>query len=316
MQSKALHTNNELFTDYRAVTRAASLIAQGVDINSIELVPVGGSSRAYAKEIERSFSYVSERSAEKRYRIEINREGIYDMLPEGLFHTLVAGTEVLDEDIMVEDIQQKRQEEKEARQFFLPFEIELNHLRLLLEGYENRLDMQTSFNDMSDLLLSSWPELSLLNNRQRVIWMHFIPEIQQHKNDLPYIEEFLNLLLEIPVRVQRKFVTRPLAWIDESLQREAALGRGILGVNTITSQTYEMDVELIEIQLGPTYPQLLQAYLPNASDERIIDMTLDYLLPADVSYQLIYDLLPELKATYLHDLPEASQQVLGHTSYL
>lgn len=316
MKKKELKINNEIGSDFKAVSRASSLIAQGVNPDELEILPIGGARRAFSKEIEKCYAFISEVSNKQIIRIESNREGLYDMLPEGVFHKLATGTEVLDEDVMIEDIRTKRQEETEARKFFAPFEIELNHLRLQLEIYETRLDMQTSYNEMSNLLIHSWPELQILNSKQRVIWMHFIPEIQYHKNDLNYIEQFLNLLLNIPVNLQLKRLTRPLTWIDNDIQSKASLGNCSLGISTILTQEIEIDVEVLEIRLGPTYHQLIKSYLPNEENEIIINTVLDYLLPAELDHQIIYDLLPEVKSTFLGQENQESISILGHTTYL
>lgn len=316
MKSKTKKKANDLTSNFKASTLGASLVHSGMSLNQIEILPLGGRKRAYSKEIENIYTLVSETSGLEYTRIEINREGIYDMLPEGLFHTLATGTEVLDEDIMIEDIRIKRQEEKEARTFFAPFEIELSYARILLEVYENRLDMQTSFNEMSNLLVRSWEELKKLNSKQRVIWMHFIPEIQYHKNDLNYLQEFLTLLTNLPITIKKKTITKQNNWVTDDLEANFALGKTTLGLNSITKQSELETVDTIEIKIGPSTPDLIQSYLPNEKNESIITMTTDYLLPTNIDIEIIYDLLPEIKFSQLTDVPQSSTTVLGHTSYL
>lgn len=315
MKIQAKKKANIINTDYKATSIAADLVHYGLDPNQIEILPVGGSKRAFSKEIESVYNYISETSGQQYTRIEINREGLYDMLPEGLFHTLATGTEVLDEDIMIEDIRNKRKEEKDARTFFAPFEIEISQIKMLLEIYENRLDMQTSFSEMGNLLTRSWEELKLLNNKQRVIWMHFIPEIQYRKNDLNYLQHFLTTLTNLPITVSKKTISKHNAW-EDSTDNSFSLGNTSLGVDSVTKFIEKENINIIEIKIGPTYPQLIKSYLPNESKETIIKMTTDYLLPIDIEVQITYDLIAEKKFSELSNHPNQTTTILGHTSYL
>ena len=308
-------SSNTLTTDYTATSLAESLLAKGTPIENIEILPIGNESRAYAKEIVSAYSYVSEHTDELHYRINTNHEGLYDMLPEGLFHTLPAGKEMLDEDHMILDIKTKRQEEKEARQFFAPFELEINQLRLLLKRYETQLDLKTDFEDLSNLMRHSWKELTLLNNRQKLIWMHFIPEIQQCKNNLKSLQEFLCLLTLMPIHIERKSIQRIMKHSEQEPIIKS-LGDAQLGVDTVTMNRYEHDIDRVYLTVGPTTPQLIKPFLPYGQGETIIKMIIDYMLPAQTELCICYDFIPELKHSHLFADSNKSTTILGHTSYL
>jgi hypothetical protein len=137
--------NNELFTDYKAVAHAADLIERKIiDADRIEIIPLGPDKRAFAKDIEDTTAYYSEKRRHERIRISTNREGLYDMLPEGLFHRPPTGSAGMDEESMIKDIRDRREEEKEARLFFTPFDAEINYVRIMTELYENMLDKKTT----------------------------------------------------------------------------------------------------------------------------------------------------------------------------
>ncbi|ULT25594.1 hypothetical protein KUH03_00850 [Sphingobacterium sp. E70] len=311
----SLFSSNSMVSDIKASQKAADLIQRGVDPDHIIFRCAGSSRRPFSTEIQQVDTYLSESSNEEFVRINMNREGLYDMLPEGLFHTLHAGSEILDEDVMIQDVRNKRRQEQNARKFFAPFENELFYLRTLLDQYESRLDMQTSHQEMSDLLLSNWPELQKLNARQRVIWMHFIPEIHTHKNDLGYAQQLLRNLLNIPIDLKLSTRDRVLDWTEINIS-SGRLGHCQLGVDSLTSMTYEINETYLAILIGPSYPQLLKNYLPNAKDEYIIHLVLDHLFPVQLNVHITYDLLPEVKHSYLSDKHGHNQSILGHTSYL
>lgn len=312
---KKKHTiKNKLNTDFKGSSLAADLIQQGLDINDIEIIPIGETTRAFSKEIKQLSKYTSEQTGSKRIMIKINRQGLYDMLPEGLFHTLSSGTEILDEDIMIEDIQNKRIEEKNARIFFEPFEIEIYKAKTLIETYENRLDMQTSFYEMSNLFVKNWNELQYLNSKQKVIWMHFIPEIQHHKNDLNYLERFLNTLINLPIEIKRKHKKRKSNLLYQSLENEFLLGKNTLGVNSITTQSAIENYEIIEITVSPSAPHMMQQYLSNEQNINIIKMTTDYIIPLGMEVEINYEYNKLNRYSTLKI--KNSTTYLGITSYL
>lgn len=304
---------NELDSDFKATAKAASLYEEGIPLNQIEILPLSGKDRAFSKEISSINNYVSEQTDLDMYRIIVNREGLYDMLPEGLFHQLSVGREILDEDMMIHDIREKRIQEQNARLFFSPFESELNQLRLRIEVYENQLDLSSHHDAKSKLFEHSWDELRMLDNRQKVIWMHFLPEIQHHKNDLKFLQRFLHLLLNIPVTIHQKTVFEKCT--SDSLNQASTfqLGSGQLGVHSLLKEPSFFAKELVEVQLGPATPHLLAKYLPQSEGINVIQTVLDYLLPVDVSTVVSYEPSSHNK----HSLLSPSEgALLGHTSYL
>lgn len=305
---------NDLDTDYLAITKAASLVEEGIPIDQIEIVPNGGRTRAFSKEIENIQSSISEWTDQETIRITSNREGLYDMLPEGLFHNLSVGREILDEDMMIFDIREKRAQEKDARQFFAPFEIELNQLRLRLSLFENRLDLSAKYDEKSKLFQKNWSELSLLDHRQKVIWLHFLPEIQHHKNDLIFMRKFIQLLLKIPVVIERKTILRPENTQNADSTVAFKLGEGNLGVHSMVKNASTQEIELIQVKLGPASSAAISIFYPNQPGLSIIQSVFDYLLPVNCETEVIYELLPDSKHTILSTNEAAS--LLGHTSYL
>ncbi len=312
-QHSKLH-KNDIDSDFTAETKAAGLVESGIPIDQIELFPNGGRSRAFAKDIEHISSYISEWTDLEMLRINTNREGLYDMLPEGIFHNLSVGREILDEDMMIHDIRQKRTQEREARQFFAPFESELNQFRLRLSVFENRLDLSASYDEKSKLFQNNWEELELLDHRQKVIWLHFLAEIQHHKNDLIFLTNFLRLLLDLPVSVKRKTVLRKSDSLDQDPSVDFHLGKGNLGVHAMVKNALQVEIEIIEVQLGPASSTCLSSYLPQQPGLKIIQSVFDYLLPVSCETEVVYSLLPDFQTTVLSSTESAS--MLGHTSYL
>lgn len=308
-----LHLKNELNTDFKAIAKAAELIENGdFESDQISILPVGAQKRAFAKEIGNYNFYYSDSKRKDCLTIETNQEGLYDMLPEGLFHNPPTGSSGMSEQQMIEDVQFRRAEEKDARTFFMPFEAELNNLRTILELYENRLDKKTTYNDLTMIFRAEWKEFELLDKEQSIIWMHLLPVIHQKRNDVRFLGQLLALLFKVPVEVSYNPSTTRLTPIEETLQFK--LGAGNLGINTIIGRSFVTDSEELIINIGPADTHRLIDFMPNTSFSHLIDLAISYLVPVEteVKVNLIAD--RRNKAGLLGH--ESDHSYLGYTVYL
>ncbi|NII84562.1 MULTISPECIES: type VI secretion system baseplate subunit TssG [unclassified Pedobacter] len=305
--------NNELFTDYKAVAHAADLIERKViDADRIEVIPVGPDKRAFAKDIENTTTYYTEKRRHDRIRINTNRESLYDMLPEGLFHKPPTGSAGMDEESMIKDIRDRREEEKHARLFFTPFDAEINHVRIMTELYENRLDKKTTYSDLSQIFEFGWDEFNLLNKEQSIIWMHLLPEIQQKRNDITFVSKVLTALFNLPINlVDTTANISPLKIADE-LQMQ--LGASALGIDTIIGDSFMPEHEAYNVNIGPTTPQELIGFIPGQKNRAILDMAMSYLMPLDAEINVDLLTATDYQETVLSTDGESAY--LGYTVYI
>lgn len=310
---KEIIVHNELFTDYKAVAHAADLIERNVtDADRIEVIPVGPDKRAYAKDIEDTVHYYSESRRQNRIRITSNREGLYDMLPEGLFHRPPTGSASMDEESMIKDIRERREEEKQARLFFTPFDAEINQVRIMTELYENRLDKKTTYAELSQVFGWGWEEFSLLNKEQGIIWMHLLPEIQQKRNNIDFISKVLTALFNLPVKLVNTSNNVAAVKIADDLQ--VVLGTGALGVDTIIGDRFIPDIESYTINIGPTSPQELVKFIPGQKNRAILDMAISYLIAVDAEVNVELLTATDFQETVLS--ADGKSAFLGYTVYI
>ena len=310
---KETFINNELFTDYKAVAHAADLIERNIiAADRLEIIPLGPDKRAFAKDIEDTSVYYSEKRRHDRIRINVNREGLYDMLPEGLFHRPPTGSAGMDEESMIKDIRERREEEKQARLFFTPFDAEINHVRIMTELYENMLDKKTTYSDLSRIFEFGWDEFNLLNKEQSIIWMHLLPEIQQKRNDIDFVSKVLTALFNLPIAIVDATANVKPIKIADDLQIQ--LGSGSLGIDTIIGDSFMPEHESFNINIGPTSPQELVNFIPGQKNRAILDMAINYLMPVDTDVNVELLTAPDLQETVLSE--DGERAFLGYTVYL
>lgn len=309
---QGLQLKNDLNTDFKVTAKVAELIEEGAfETDQIAVLPAGPKKRAYAKEIGTHSFYYSESKRKECLNIEIHQEGLYDMLPEGLFHNPPTGSSGMSEQQMIEDVQYRREEEKDARKFFMPFEAELNYLKTIMELYENRLDKKTTYADLTRIFNTGWKEFELLNKEQSILWMHFLPVIHQKRNDIRFLEKFLSLLFKIPVNIEFNTQTRPTPIANEL---QFKLGSGALGISTTIGDHFLNEAEEIHIHIGPSSTEKLLDFMPDTQHTYILDLAVSYIIPVD------YDVKVNLIADRSHQIgslgAESSNSLLGYTVYL
>lgn len=313
MKRKELNLQNDLHADFKATTKVAELLENGdIGKDNIAILPVGPARSAYAKDINGYSSYYSENLLKDCLIVEVNREGLYDMLPEGLFHGAPARSAGLSEVEMIADVQLRRTEEKDARRFFMPFEAELNHMRTLLEWYENRLDKKTTYNDLSMIFGAEWKEFDMLDNDQRIIWMHLLPVIQQKRNDTHFMGKLLSVLFNIPVQVTLHPAAVIQVPVDEGMR--CKMGNGALGVDAVIGNSFATEGAEINIKIGPADAGRLLAFLPGSQQAQLIETVMAYLAPVETSIKV--DLITSQENRIGSLGPGSVNSILGFTVYL
>jgi type VI secretion system protein ImpH len=310
---EGLNLLNDLDTDFKATVKVAEMLENGdYQSDQIAILPVGAKESGYAKDIKGFSSYYSENKLKDCLIVQVNREGLYDMLPEGLFHTPPVRTATYSEGQMVDDVQVKSAEEREARKFFMPFEAELNHMRIVMEWYENRLDKKSAYNDLSMLFGVQWKEFDFLDKEQRIVWMHLLPLIQQKRNDMLFMGQLLSVLFNMPVEV----ACHPFAAVRVSVHEDMQfkIGGGALGIDTVIGQGFETDVEEIEIKIGPVEASKLITFLPGTPHSRLLSLVLSYLVPVETSVKIALLSEQESRMGMLGD--DTDHAFLGYTAYL
>ncbi|MFD1258009.1 type VI secretion system baseplate subunit TssG [Mucilaginibacter terrae] len=304
---------NQLETDFKAVTLAAELIEQGsATADNVVILPLGPKKRAYAKEIASITSYTSAYRNREMLAININREGLYDMLPEGLFHQSPASSVMITEEAMIKDIAARREEEKQARLFFAPLETELYHIRTVVELYESRLDKKSNYDELVNIFLKEWREFKCFTNQQMVILMHVLPVIHDQRNNLQFISSVLSIMFHANFELlyELKSANPTTA---ETNQLATKLGTGVLGVNFIAGQVFEPEEELI-ITIGPVTANQMLNYLPGTRTAQALHVLLSYFIPLQTTVSTKYVLQPDFQKTVLGF--EQENSCLGFTTYL
>ncbi len=151
------------------------LMESGLDPDEIVVNSLGIFRRRYGKDI--AAGEIREYRTNKRQyvNLDINRNGIYDLLPKGLFHQPQNRINNISPVQAIEEYRLQMQIEKDSRLFFLPFEQEIYRLLLLLEAEERKsiFDVQNVFR--SEVFIDFWNIPDFFNERQTCNLLYLLP---------------------------------------------------------------------------------------------------------------------------------------------
>jgi hypothetical protein len=301
---------NSFTTDFKAEVIAANLIEQGYDSSKIILIRDGAAKRGYAKDIEEIKLHFSEYDLSDYLHIKTNKEGIYDILPEGIFHQNVYKKFNKDKEDILDEIKIHREEEFFARKFFQLFEIELDNVLVDIHLFETEYDKRITHPNYVKIFFQYWPILKLLEREQAILFLHSIPIINKIRNSYADIEESLSLILGAPVHVHNIILTQK----ETSNSFESKINFSKIGIDLILGKTFDDGLYDIKMTVGPISALKMKFFLKGETGDQIIDMLCQLFLPSNVFVIKEFILMPEDSHFVLSD--EMTSSYVGINTYI
>lgn len=288
---------NKLETDIKAEVVAASLIEQGVNPDVIKIIRDKAFQRNWNKDIDSIEIQYNQSLLRDHLIIKTNRSGIYDILPENIFHRSGSKKFVKDKEDAIDEIRQQRKEEFYARKFFQLFESVLDDSSIQSYLYEAKFDKKISNSNFINIFASYWPILQLLEKSQAVVFLHTIPLLHKIRTQLKDIEEAMSLIMNVNIKIEKTCQLR-----KEANNITKGLGKTKLGVDWIVGETFNDGLIDLKLKVGPIPAYQMINYIETSSKGFII---LDYLcnlfFSADTIVEKEFIVSPEDANFYLSD---------------
>ncbi|WKN41292.1 type VI secretion system baseplate subunit TssG [Tunicatimonas pelagia] len=246
------------------------------------------------------------------YFIDINREGLYDTLPEGLFHQTLKKDAQIDTEIAVAELELHRQEEKAVRKFFLPLEQEFYRLQLLAEWQESQLILASLNRQQYNALINLWDLPKELSNYQTMMMLHIIPLLHRVVGDHETTSNLLSLVMETPVRVE----TCQIAPQEVNEVQLPCLGEFELGRDSVLGNYIEDYHPHYQLIVGPIEKKYIAGYLSDGKKRKTLLRLCAYFLPCQSDTSVKVEIVqPEEEGFLLHG-EEPGEGYLGYTTQL
>lgn len=272
---------NKLQTDFKAEAVAVNLLKYHRAVSNIFIERVGVNDRAYLKDIKSiSSSYLG--FDEEVFTIESYREGIYDYLPEGLFHPPSLGASRKNVDTVVREIRKQKRVEDDARKFFRPFELEVFFTEISALLKESEFDITSNTDALLETVSELWPLINMLDKQNAYIFMHILPFFHQIRGDKRWFERCMTAFLQIPVEVT--FSPNVIDGIEKN-DDSMLLGNSRLGVTYIPSGRHMDGQRNWVVNIGPIPYEEMKRYIPGSPFRKVLQALYDYFLPVTVDIE-------------------------------
>ncbi|MDX8340117.1 hypothetical protein SLH46_13040 [Draconibacterium sp. IB214405] len=278
-----------IYEDIRAEAVMAELLENGISSEDFIVRPKGLFKRRYSRDIDR-VDDCDLANYQKVMELYLNRDGLYDSLPQGLFHKKT-GNELDKERKFSEDSVELKKEENEARLFFLPFENELFFQRVQLELEERNILSRFSEKIFNDIYPELWNLHRSINREyvyRMVLFLHLAHKIA---GNLLLTAKCLEAVIGEKVEVERGSLTTNSSTSGTDVINSSPLGACKLGVNLVTGFQPGNRQFCIGFKIGPLTSIQPKEFLKDAPMSRFLECFYNYFVPVEfnVSTSIIVD---------------------------
>jgi type VI secretion system protein ImpH len=300
-------------TDFKAEVIAAEMIDNNVPAEQIMILMLGSRKRSFRKDVDSVTEEISDYNNKEYTLITTHKEGIYDMLPQGLFHSPTLPKNAATQKEVIDNIKKHRIEESNARRLFLPFEAAINHLRIQMALFESRLDKGAHHNDLVNLFKNNWEIFKYLNTAQADIFLQVLPLIHDIRDDYDNAATIMELLLSVPVKI----TGRKQGLLKAANPVFSSLNDTQLGIDFTTGNAvYDGGEDEIIVTIGPIKNDQLKLFMPGTKNSKILEALCDYLLPVHIDITIDFELYGNEKGIRLADKENDFNSSLGLSTYI
>ncbi len=302
---------NKLQTDFKAEAVAVNLLKYHRAVSNIFIDRIGINDRAYLKDIKSITSHYLGFD-EEVLSIKTYREGIYDYLPEGIFHPPSLNTSRKNVESVVNEIRKQKRIEEDARKFFMPFELEVffTEISALLKEYD--FDLASETDSLLTVFSELWPVVKMLDKKNAYIFIHILPFFHQIRGDKKWFERCITSFLNVPVEIT--FTPNIIDRIEDE-DDSILLGNSRLGVTFIPSGIHMDGERNWVVNIGPIPYSEMKRYIPGNPFRKVLQALYDYCLPVNVDIEENF-ITEKKEYSFMLEDDERNSNRLGFSTFL
>jgi hypothetical protein len=304
---------NHLSFDLKAEMLVAILAEQRADLAEILSAFDGQLKRVWSRDI--AWSTVAHlETGDNMLCFHLNRDGIYDALPEALFHNN-SGNEDQSAEEMAKDSMKIRAEEKETRMFFQPFENEIFLQRVQLSMMENKLIRSINAEFLTAVIPYFWKVDNNLPEIYVARLKKILPLVHQVTGDLALTAQCLENIIREKVEVTASDEHTESITSGDFLF-SGVLGKSTLGVDTISGNQVSDFVNRLIFSIGPINDTETGELVKAGRMDKFLDCFYGYFVPFEYETDTKYIFGTEQSLFVLNDNDDAEFSHLGYNSLI
>lgn len=210
-------------------------------------------------------------------QLHISRNGLYDLIPEGLFHQPFHERKATNSAAdMAAHSRNDRKKEMAARKFFQPIENSIFSQRVRVEAEEENLLAGIDSGLLNDYFFRFWEFPKGLNTTSAMLLVLLLPYAYAITSDLSLMQDCLEILL------QEKVVITPVRSNESAAHTNAdKLGIGELGNDLVCGHTFMEDYTCLEYTIGPLQNTQPAEYCAGGENDLLLQVFNSYFAPAE-----------------------------------
>jgi hypothetical protein len=314
LKEKSEYINTLLF-DLRAEYVISCLLGED-NISQKDVLAVfdGPFKRKWSFDIDRSEVEDFE-NGDESLSVHLNRAGIYDGLPEALFHSFSDNKNASGDDMAKESMKIKG-EEKSIRKFFRPFEHEIFFQNVNVVEKETEVLRRLYSDFLNGLIPGFWKIDRKIPPLYASRLIKLLPYAHQIAGNYNITARCLESILGEDVSIELD------PWEPEELNgsevedkpRGGALGWSKLGKDMVIGKKASGFIGRLVVKVGPLKNTHVRDFFENRAADRLLNCFYGYFMPVelDVETQLASD---KKQKTFVLD-PETKNSLLGYSTVL
>jgi len=238
-----------------------------------------------------------------KLHINLSRNGLYDRLPEGLFHAkdTSKGT------IGYHELRKTyKKEENKARHFFSPLENEFFSQKLKIENKEQ--DLLNNFLNLDDeFLINFWKVDASIPKKYLLKLLKLLPYSYKIAGDIELTSLCLENIINKKVTIKKTFN------LKATNNRKSNSTDNYLGTNfTLTNEFDPFLQPVYQVEIGPVLEDNIEKYLKKDSFLKFLNVFYDYFFPMEVEIKTSFKV--NLKDGFL--LSKEKEPIMGLTTLI
>lgn len=237
-------------------------------------------------------------------QLRLSRSGLYDLVPEGLFHqsyTAKPGSAAVE---MAAQSRIDKKKEQAARKFFQPIENSFFRQQVMIEQQEEHILAGINNGLLNDYFFTFWEFPGDLNKTSAMLLVLLLPYAHEIAGDLSLMQDCLRILLQENVTIS---MVQPSAC--EAPATASELGIGDLGNDMVCGHTFNEDYPCLQYVIGPLQRSKPVDYVTGGDNDLLLQVFNNYFAPfeADILIEVEVD-----RARALVELSEDESPILGY----
>ena len=271
----------------KAEAFCAEVISNGVVFDKVRLRSDSNFKKSFRDDIEKAVFNYNEETNEYDIDLTLNRDGIYDRLPEGLFHQTRGNSKTQTVSQMTEEYRRFRDEEKMARRYFQPLEQEFFRYSTLVEMEERNLAFDLLNGNLKKELLVFWdvpkdlPDDIVRKLVQLMPWVGFI------KGSPELSSKALSLLLNKEVHFAQSEFSK-----QKASGASASLGIGQLGVDTTAGDEFWEPGRYWIFTIDDVRRDEIEFYRPEGTIGKLLQHFEEIFIPLPIDVKFEFEVIP------------------------